>query len=65
VVWIDKGIYKGFGYAPFHFHGKEPMHWARYINTEKENRDNKSIVSYFLRSDKNLRIVQLNAIETL
>jgi hypothetical protein len=41
------------------------MQWARYINTEKENRDNKSIVSYFLRSDKNLRIVQLNALETI
>jgi DNA polymerase-3 subunit epsilon len=65
VVWIDNGIYKGFGYAPFHFHGKEPLHWARYINLEQENRDNKSIVSYFLRSDKSLRIVQLNSLETI
>lgn len=65
VVWIDRGIYKGFGYAPFHFHGKEPQQWARYIQPEQENKDNKSIVSYFLRADKQLRIVELNTLETL
>ncbi len=59
LVWIDRGMYKGYGFAPFHFHGKEPMHWMRYIQLEAENRDNKSIINLFLRKDKRHRIVSL------
>ena len=59
LVWIDRGMYKGYGYAPFHFHGKEPMHWMRYIQLEAENRDNKSIINLFLRKDKRHRLVTL------
>jgi DNA polymerase-3 subunit epsilon len=57
IVWIDRGTYKGYGFAPFHFHGKEPMHWMRYIQLEQENRDNKSIINLFIRKDKRHRIV--------
>ncbi|MFM6935488.1 MAG: hypothetical protein ACKOXP_08600 [Flavobacteriales bacterium] len=59
LVWIDRGTYKGYGFAPFHFHGKEPIHWMRYIELEAENRDNKSIINLFLRKDKRHKIVSL------
>ncbi|MEN9700539.1 MAG: hypothetical protein RLZZ301_1737 [Bacteroidota bacterium] len=57
LVWIQNGIYKGYGFAPFHFHGKEVMHWPRYIQAQTENRDIKSIVSLYLRKDQKHRII--------
>jgi DNA polymerase-3 subunit epsilon len=63
LVWIENGIYRGFGYAPFHFHGKEPLHWARYINVEKENRDNKTIVHQFMRKPTGQKRIDLNPVQ--
>lgn len=63
LVWIENGIYRGYGYAPFHFHGKEPLHWSRYIQTEKENRDNKTIVHHFLRKPSGQKRIDLNPIQ--
>ena len=62
LIWIENGIYRGYGYAPFHFHGKEPLHWSRYIQTEKENRDNKSIVHQFMRKPSGQKRIDLTPI---
>ena len=58
MVWIEKGAYKGYGFAPFHFNGKEPVDWKRYIAPQNENRDINTIVNLFLRKDTSLRIIE-------
>lgn len=59
IVWVDKGTYKGYGFAPFHFHGKEPQDWTKYIKQQSENRDINTIVNLFLRKGTTHRIVTL------
>lgn len=58
MVWIENGAYKGYGFAPFHFNGKEPVDWKRYIAPQNENRDINTILNLFLRKDTSLRIVE-------
>jgi DNA polymerase-3 subunit epsilon len=58
MVWIENGAYKGYGFAPFHFNGKEPIDWKRYIAPQNENRDINTILNLFLRKDSSLRIVE-------
>lgn len=58
MVWIENGAYKGYGFAPFHFNGKEPDDWKRYIAPQNENRDINTILNLFLRKDTSLRIVE-------
>jgi len=58
MVWIENGTYKGYGFAPFHFNGKEPVDWKRYIAPQNENRDINTILNLFLRKDASLRIVE-------
>lgn len=60
LVWIENGIYRGYGYAPYHFHGKDPLHWSRYIQIEKENKDNKTIIHQFMRKPTSQRRIDLN-----
>ncbi len=59
IVWIENGSYRGFGYAPFHFNGKEPFHWSKYIVQQLENRDIKTIINQFIRKDKAHKIVEI------
>jgi len=58
IVWIENGAYKGYGFAPFHFNGKEPIDWKRYVTPQNENRDINTILNLFLRKDSSLRIVE-------
>jgi len=58
MVWIENGAYKGYGFAPYHFNGKEPVDWKRYIAPQNENRDINTILNLFLRKDTSLRIVE-------
>ena len=59
IVLIENGNYRGYGYAPFHFNGKEPSHWNKYILEQVENRDVKTIIYQFLRKDKAYKIIEI------
>lgn len=59
MVLIENGAYKGYGFAPFHFNGKEPSDWKRYIIPQNENRDINTILNLFLRKDTSLKIVEI------
>ncbi len=59
IVWIENGVYQGFGYAPYHFHGKEPRAFSRYITKQKEDRDIKTILHLFLRKNEWTKIIEL------
>lgn len=49
LVLIERGSFAGFGYAPFHFNNKRPIHWKRYIDLMHEDRDARSIINVYLR----------------
>jgi len=59
VIWIEKGMYQGYGFAPYHFHGKTPKDWSRYITLQKENKDIKTILNVFLRKENKFKIIEL------
>jgi DNA polymerase-3 subunit epsilon len=59
IVLIKNGNYLGYGYAPYHFHGKKPSQWSCFIKLQKENRDIKSIINQFVRKDSIHKIVEL------
>jgi len=60
MVLIENGTYRGYGFAPFHFHGRQPDEWTRYIEPQTENRDIYTIINLFLRKDRTLKIVEYN-----
>ncbi len=59
IVWVENGIYQGYGFAPYHFHGKTPIDYRRYITKQKENRDIKTIINLFLRKNEWTKIIEL------
>jgi DNA polymerase-3 subunit epsilon len=59
IVWIEKGVYQGHGFAPYHFHGTQVQQWKRYIDKKDENRDIKSIVNLYLRKGEGIKIIDL------
>ena len=52
-------MYQGYGFAPYHFHGKGTTDYKRYINKQKENRDVKTILTLFLRKNELAKVIEL------
>jgi DNA polymerase-3 subunit epsilon len=59
IIWIERGTYRGHGYAPFHFHSMPPQQWKRYIEVKDENRDIRSIINLYLRKGDGFKLVSL------
>lgn len=59
IVWIENGNYRGYGYAPFHFNGKQPKEWKNYIDEQKENRDIRTIINQFIRKGNFERLIEI------
>jgi DNA polymerase-3 subunit epsilon len=59
IVLIQNGRYFGYGYAPYHFHGKAPQKWKSFITDKQENRDIKTIINQFVRKQGTHKIVEL------
>lgn len=59
LVLIENGIYRGYGYAPFHFNGKGPKEWKSFIDEQKENKDIRTIINQFIRKGNSERMLEL------
>lgn len=57
LVLIERGSYAGYGYAPFHFHSKTPIHWKMFLTITNEDRDARSIINVYLRKNDPERIL--------
>lgn len=57
LVLIERGSYAGYGYAPFHFHSKTPIHWKMFIDIINEDRDARTIINVYLRKNDSERIL--------
>ncbi len=60
VVWIDKGIYKGFGFISETIHENDPEAVKEHIKTYPDNQDIQRILHIYLRRDRQYRIIPLN-----
>lgn len=59
LIWIENGMYRGFGYAPYHFYGNVTKKWTSFITLQEEDRDAKSIIIQHLRKFPELDKVYL------
>ena len=59
LVLIENGTYRGHGFAPFHFHGKEAKDWKKYIDEQKENKDIRTIINQFIRKGQIERMIEI------
>ena len=51
LVMVERGIYAGFGYAPYHFNSMPVHRWNRFVELRQESRDSRTILSVFLRKN--------------
>lgn len=58
LVLVENGSIAGFGYAPYHFMGHEPIRWKRFIDLITEDRDSKTILKVYLNKNEALEIVR-------
>ncbi len=59
LVFVDKGIFKGFGFAPYHFNYLDKENWVKFIEPQLENRDDKNIINQALFRKPELKIIEL------
>ncbi len=59
IIWIERGTYRGHGYAPYHFNSTSPEYWKRFVELKDENRDIRSIINLYLRKGVGFKLVQL------
>ena len=59
IIWIERGTYRGHGYAPFHFNSSSPEYWKRFVQLKDENRDIRSIINLYLRKGTGFKLVRL------
>ncbi len=60
LVYVENGSLRGYGYAPFHFHGLKPKKWDRFIDLTPDDRDARTILKLFLRKDGKHELVRLD-----
>lgn len=60
VVWIENGSFAGFGYVPFRVMRKEPKEWLHFLDRQIEDKDDRSIISLYLRKTEDAQIVLLD-----
>jgi len=59
LVWVSNGHFRGYGYAPFHFDGKDAKHWKRYVEEIPEDKDIKMIIKSFLKKRDSYKLISV------
>lgn len=52
LVLVENGSFVGFGFAPFHLHRVEPIHWKRYITLSMEDEEIHNLIADFVKKNK-------------
>lgn len=61
IILIENGMYRGFGYIPFYALKGNKDKWKNFIDYQPEDRDAKTILTYFLRKHRDsLQVVPLS-----
>ena len=64
IVWIDKGVYKGFGYFEEPVMENEIDSLKQFVKHFPDNQDIQKILQVYLRRDKQYKIIPLNKIQS-
>lgn len=59
LVWIEYGIYQGYGFIPFFALKNKPKYWLKYIEQKQASSETSKLVSYFIQFDDKLQIIEL------
>lgn len=59
IVYIENGVFKGYGFAPYHFNNLEVNNWVKFIQPQQENRDDKSIINQALIRKPDVKIIEI------
>ncbi|MEJ6685680.1 MAG: exonuclease domain-containing protein [Crocinitomicaceae bacterium] len=60
IILVENGIYKGYGYVPYPIIKQDTSRWLPYIESFKEDRDNRSIINGFLRKNEKYKRIELD-----
>jgi DNA polymerase-3 subunit epsilon len=59
LVLVESGVFKGFGFAPYHFNHLDPLQWNKFINIQSETNDDKTIINQALTKKPDLKIIEI------
>ena len=59
LVYIENGVFVGFGFAPYHFNNLDTSNWKKFIRPQQENRDDKTIINQALFRKPDVKIIEV------
>jgi DNA polymerase-3 subunit epsilon len=59
LILVESGVFKGFGFAPYHFNNLDPIFWNRFIKIQTETKDDKTIINQALTKKPDLKIIEI------
>jgi DNA polymerase III subunit epsilon len=59
LVLVENGVYRGYGFAPYHYDRQPMAFWKRYIQVQSENRDIKTIINQVVRKKDYQKMIEL------
>ncbi len=59
LVYVERGVFKGFGFAPYHFNNLDVSNWTKFIRPQQENRDDKTIINQALFRKPDVKIIEI------
>ena len=59
LVYVEKGVFIGFGFAPYHFNNLDVSCWKKFIKPQQENRDDKTIINQALFRKPDVKIIEV------
>jgi len=59
LVYVEKGVFIGFGFAPYHFNNLDVTGWRKFIQPQQENRDDKSIINQALLKKPDVKVIEI------
>jgi DNA polymerase-3 subunit epsilon len=59
LVYVEKGVFIGFGFAPYHFNNLDVASWIKFIRPQQENRDDKTIINQALFRKPDVKIIEI------
>ena len=59
LILVESGVFRGFGFAPYHFNNLDPIFWNRFIKIQTETNDDKTIINQALTKKPDLKIIEI------
>lgn len=57
LIYIDKGTFSGYGFAPFHMNRLNPIYWKRFISLSYEDEVIQRLISDYIKQNKSEKVL--------